>query len=512
MKKYNIVFGLLLCGMTFLSSCQDWDFDTDSSYEKLFRTPKLEVEELDATYANLIWNKVPNADYYLLELSKDSLAFTTDLKVLGGDKSIIEGEYKVTGLLGGVRYSVRVKALSDKGIKESEYATLTFKTKTEQILNEVTGVTGKSAVISWEAGLQVNKVVISGNGNSVERALTAEEVAAGKVTLTDLVASTDYQVTIWLDDTQRGKRSFSTTENYPDGYTVMNLTATDNVNEVLLAAEGDVVLVIPYSVDLEFTETVTIPESVTSIIFWGASGGPAKANLKVKSFIANGTKEQVKFYNLNIDPQAGYLFNQQEMDATIGAVIVDGCTIEKNSGVIRAKGDANNISIGKAIINNSVIKDCTKALFAFKEAKNAQIPVIELTNSTVMNVAQQYFYLIQPATIKVDYCTLYGINVSKAFMELSDKTINCPLSVKNTIIAKSSDPTKIIKACNVKNMVSTENTIVASDCVFDSSYPMEGSQPYAKTAEDLFENAVNGDFRIKDPAFTLVIGDPRWNE
>lgn len=81
----------------------------------------------------------------------------------------------------------------------------------------------------------------------------------------------------------RGEKSFQTTENFPDGYTPVYLTAADDPNEVLAAQSGNVVLVVPHSTAITFSKTVIVPEAVTSIVFWGASGGAEQATMTTKT-------------------------------------------------------------------------------------------------------------------------------------------------------------------------------------------------------------------------------------
>lgn len=515
--KYTVLSGLFIALTVLLSSCEKAnDWETDSAYNRLFRSTKLAVSP-SINDAEVIWNNTINTDYYIIEVNTSELTaenYQEGSVIFGEDKSIKSSPYTIEGLDANTSYYIRIRSCSETA-SPSKWVypeNTSFKTKTEQLIEEISTITGSTAIITWKKNQSVTHFLLTNTETSAVTniPISAEMNAEGSYQLTGLAASTTYTIGIYNtvngEDVLRGEKSFQTTENFPDGYTPVYLTAADDPNEVLAAQSGKIVFVIPHSTAIDFNEKVTIPSSITSIIFWGASGGEEQATMKIKTITAEGTKDMIRFYNLHIDPQGDYMFNLQDVDADINTVLVENCVVEKSKGVIRAK-NGSVVRIGKAAINNCIINGSSAALFAFKESAVAQVPVIELTNSTVMNITQQYFYLINQSQIKVSDCTLYGIGSAKAFLELSNKEADTSMYMENTIIAKGTT-TNTIKACNVKNKCTYSKVYVTSDCTFDST--MDGIE--CSKSDELFVDAENGDFRIKDPLFTANVGDPRWKE
>lgn len=519
MKLYDKIAGFTLCGLMCLSSCQNWDFDTDSSYDRLFRTPKIETLELDATFVNLQWNKVPKADYYVVDLSKDSLTFNTELKSFGADQSITANTYQIAKLLGGTRYSVRIKAFSQSGIQESEYAVLTFKTKTEQILNEVTAITGKSATITWEAGLEVNKLVIAHGSDKEERVLTAAEIAEGVAMLTGLSASTEYVVTIYLDEVARGKRTFSTTESFPDGYTVVTLKTTDLLSDVLAAQTGKVVIVFPLGSDIQQTEATinTIPDHLTSIIFWGATGGTERARFSPKGLAATGTLEQLKFYNLtlyNAGADADYVLNQN-VPTTISTFSIENCEVKDTRGVIRVQGAGDQSTIEQTEFVNCVFTNIgSYGLINTKGMTNLRMSHILMAKSTFNTLNTSAVINLQQDDVQItmDKCTFYKfVTKGKPFIDVN-KLTTIRVDVKNSLFGQyfGYEEGGNIKAGSIKDIFTAENVYSTQDCPWAAGYELGST--HAKMSVDFFEAADNGNFKVKDPTFTAIAGDPRWAE
>lgn len=520
MKLYNKIAALFFCSLILLPSCKDWDFETDSSYDGLFRTPKIEATEIDATFIDLLWNKVPRADYYTLELSEDSLEFTTGLKQFGEDKSIKENKYIIEKLLGNTRYSVRIKAFSNQNIKESEWATYTFKTKSEQILNEVTEITGSSAVLTWNSEMEVDTYTLyegGGTTGGIKHSLTAEEIVSGRLKLTNLKEATTYRVLISLGEVVRGTRTFTTTESFPEDHTIVTLAEGDDFTTVLAAQTGKVVIVFPKESDTQIS-AVTIPSAVTSIVFWGATGGTEKPALRPKAFTAEGTLELIRFYNLtlyNDGPGGDYVLNQNKI-ANIQTVSIENCNIKETRGVIRVQSNGGKESTIKNIeITNTIFTNIgSYGIISTKDMTDLGTETINISKCTfnvvkagaLLNVHQENLNIL------INQCTFFEcIQSGKPYVDFNKiESINA--TVNNSLFGRSNefkDGVKV-RAGSIKGKVSSENVYYTSDCIWDSGY--EIGTAHSKTSEEVFEDAINGNFKIKDPGFTAVAGDPRWLE
>lgn len=115
------------------ASCTDKnDWDVDSSYDRLFGVSNddLTVSPGD-TYAEVTFTKVSDAEYYIIEVSTDSL--TDDIAlgassgsiVYGEDKSITSSPDTISGLIGDTPYHLRIKSMSSQKANRNGCTTTT---------------------------------------------------------------------------------------------------------------------------------------------------------------------------------------------------------------------------------------------------------------------------------------------------------------------------------------------------------------------------------------------------
>ena len=71
--KYTVLSGLFIVLTVLLSSCEKAnDWETDSAYNRLFRSTKLAVSP-SINDAEVIWNNTINTDYYIIEVNTSEL-------------------------------------------------------------------------------------------------------------------------------------------------------------------------------------------------------------------------------------------------------------------------------------------------------------------------------------------------------------------------------------------------------------------------------------------------------
>lgn len=523
--RYTVLSGLLIVLTVLASSCEKAnDWETDSSYNRLFRTTKVAVSP-SINDAEVIWNNTVNTDYYIIEINTSELTaeeYQEGSIIFGEDKNIKSSPYTIEGLDANTSYYIRIRSCSETA-SPSKWVypeNTSFKTKTEQLINDISTITGSTAIITWKKNQAVTHFLLTNTETSAVRniPITTEMNAAGSYQLTELEASTSYTIGIYNSEVLRGEKSFQTTENFPDGYTPVYLTAADDPNEVLAAQSGNIVLVVPHSTPISFSKTVIVPESITSIVFWGASGGAEQATMETKTILTMGSKDMVRFYNLNIDAQKDYFFNLQkgsemtdDVSTSINTLLIENCTIKDVKSLVRAKGgvivDINKVSISRCIING-----CSGDMFAYKESDVARIPVTEITNSTLIKPQGRIFYAGNAASFSMESCTMYGWGGTKAILELGDKnTTGMSLTIKNTILANGGSSRKAHNANSAANLnLVIEKVYGTSDMTFHSS--LGDVTKYDKPSTEVFENPEEGNFKIIDALFPSGVGDPRWIE
>lgn len=236
MKAIKYIYGLglsaVLSGMLFTSCTDANDWGVDTSFDRLFGTKQSSFTVTEgAVSAEVKWDATVNTEYYIIEVSTDSLYDDIPMGaensiVYGKDGSIIQSPYTITGLLGETTYYLRIKSMSKD--KQSNWVYLPdykFTTDKEQILNEPseTEITDEAVSLTWEAGLEVTHITYTQDGTLVTYELSDEEKAAGKVTLMGLLAMTDYTFYIYNGEILRGEIEVTT------GQSVMVESTMNNV-------------------------------------------------------------------------------------------------------------------------------------------------------------------------------------------------------------------------------------------------------------------------------------------
>ena len=523
-NKSAISGALMLLGFASLTSCtDDNDWSVDASYDRLFHSIEFSVTPLDDR-AEVSFKKMPNTDYYIVEYSTDSLY--NDIPMGGTDHSVVDSSFvdtpdSIYNLDGNTEYYIRIKGRSLDG-KSSNWKYLDkfkFKTKAEQIITGV-DVTSTTATVSFIAGKTIDAVYYyKSSEDSTKVDFTAEDVAAGKLTITGLKANSSYKVKLWNKENLRGTYSFKTTEAYPEGYDVMTLAEGEDLGTILEEATSDkVVIVMPKNATYQMTSSdtgeqkgLTIPANIKSIYFWGTSG--AVSTWKVKEIKIEGAKDLIRFYNLNLenkDNSADYIINLNKND-NIGSIQFEKCNIKNTRGIIRLqKGIA-------PAINSINFKDCQinkigsyGVLAAGKDTPEAQLGEVNLTNSTIANLSAGPMIAVANSMTKVnvDHCTLYDAVVGGKYLIDTNKNANIIPNVSNTLIGQSAALTDAT-ATSYKNAPFVD---VYYTNEFTWKSKLHIGDPVDISSAELWVSPSTGNFTIQDKYQSKYgnFGDPRW--
>lgn len=525
------------------TACTDGnDWNVDSTHDRLFSVTASDISvSAKPTSAEVSWGVVPDAEYYVMEYSTDSLydeiamGGTEHSVILGEDKSIVESPYTITGLQGETKYFLRIKSMSSAKA-DSKWTYLekySFKTSAEQILNEVASITGESAVLSWTEGAEVTLLKLAEDKDDVEEVdttyinLDAAAVAASSYTLTGLSPKTKYSVSIYNGNVKRGTRTFTTTESYPAGYDIVNVTDAEMLNDVfsnpanyIQENGGNVVLVFANGSTTDYmgeSMELTIPAEFKSVIFWGESGD-TKPVFMPKGLSMAGSHDLIRFYNLdlqNTSSGSDYIVNFN-VESNVGEILIDNCNISKTRGVVRVQSDGAKGSIGSINIDNCVLTDIGSYAIVQTKVSGFTLNSISLSNSTISTVNAGGVLITQQdnVNISIDACTFYNcVTSGKSFIDIN-KMSNVTVDVKNTIIGQLYSYTSgsTIKATSVKNIATTTNLFTTTDCPYNSGY--EWGEMLNVSSTELFVNPAEGDFHIQSASQSDVAGagDPRWNE
>ena len=541
MKKIKYVWSVAMA-MLFTTwmgtSCTDGnDWETDASYSRLFsiQSSSLSVAP-SATTAEVKWTKTPGSEYFIIEVSKDSLYDAIPMNngnsiLFGEDQSIVKSPFVLSELDSDSKYFIRIKALSSSK-SESIWTysdTKSFRTKAEQIMNPVAAgdKSQTSVTLSWKAGERVTKIeLLKGAEVILSKTLTAEEVADGKVTITDLMAGTAYQANLYNNEVRRGYATFSTFPNAPAAEVVLYLEATDLIDQTYLDELAttypgkSITLALAGNATYTVATKLTIPDGM-SINFFGLPGDN-KTVLSLNLLDYAGNHNFITFQNLNLDcSNNGYLTNQSAA-ANVGRMEFDDCIVQNLVTTFFRMQGSNAREVNTLVINNCVFRSIGANggyYFIHVGSGTGGVKNLAISNSTFDNVCGTaggkgfiYSQNTNMESLTISNCTFYKIGGGdNYFIDFGSTSYTAAtFSITNTILSMAGGNGTSLRGIRSKNAPSITDTYTTTDWAQSASAVTYSK--YNGLSTDLFVDPVKGDFTIKDAAFNSNLGDPRWKE
>lgn len=557
MKSIKNILGtasMMALALSATSCTDDNDWDVDGSLSRLFglNGDKITVETAETsatvTFSAFTSKAVPSPEYYVFEVSKDSLyegVENANIIKFGEDKTLTSSPVVLSGLDGDSKYYMRVKAMSSTS-NESKWVYYkdgsSFKTKAEQIFNnvEATDLFEDHVNLSWTPGADVTHITYA-NTNDAENIqtinLTDEEKAAGKYTLGGLNPTSTYTITIYKNDVKRGQLQVTTPAAMPaanfkyslaSDVTVISQDLIDEIAEKAKAAAGNetnysATIGIPagakvalYGInDSDGGKTnVTIPDGM-SVTFFGLAGGDAPTINLDKNFDIAGSHAFIKFQNVKLEENgAGYFINQSKA-CTVSEFTLENCEVSNlKTSFFRLQGsDAK--SIGKLTLKNSIFtKLCAGYGFIHVDAGSGagHVDNVEIDGCTFNSICVTGKVFIfskktdmQDITIKNS--TFYNCNGNgQYFVDFNTDTFGpSTFTIENCIFGKSAD-----EATNKNIRSKTPATVANSFRTTDFFKVIKGVNDTEFSSTQLFKDPANGDFTIKAGTLKEKAGDPRW--
>lgn len=537
------------------TSCTDGnDWDVDGSLSRLFglNGDKITVETAETsatvTFSAFTSKTVPAPEYYVFEVSKDSLyegVENANIIKFGEDKSLTSSPVVLSGLDGDSKYYMRVKAMSSTS-NESKWVYYkdgsSFKTKAEQIFNnvEATDLFEDHVNLSWTPGAEVTHITYA-NANDAENIqtinLTDEEKAAGKYTLAGLQPTSTYTITIYKNDVKRGQLQITTPAAMPaanykyslsSDVTVISQDLIDEIAEKAKAAAGNetnysATIGIPAGAKVALYGTndsdggktnVTIPDGM-SVTFFGLAGGETPTITLDKNFDIAGSHTYIKFQNVKLEENgAGYFINQNKA-CTVSEFTLEDCEVSNvKTSFFRIQGkDAK--SIGKLTLKNSIFTNlCAGYGFIHIDAGSGagHLDNVEIDGCTFNSICVTGKVFIfskktnmQDITIKNS--TFYNCNGNgQYFVDFNTDSFGPnTFLIENCIFGKSAD-----EATNKNIRSKTPATVANSFRTTDFFKVIKGVNDTEFSSTQLFTDPANGNFTIKAGTLKEKAGDPRW--
>ena len=257
MKSYRIIPALLAAALTFgmAASCSDnFEEVTDISLTRCLQPLNLSAKVSQGQNVTFGWDVSKDAESYLLEIYSDE-AMTEPVFT----EEIDPANVPVTKCLDvDMEYWFRVQSRNSRK-DDSKWAVYAKSIKTfavkSNLYMELAGRDANSISLAWTPDPEVDRIEYCVNGAEETQTyeLSAEDIAAGKASITGLTPSTEYDLVLYFSSANRGEVVAWTMPD-PTGLTVVTTSAalaqgiTDGAN-MLLKMEGS-----PYTIGADLAK------------------------------------------------------------------------------------------------------------------------------------------------------------------------------------------------------------------------------------------------------------------
>lgn len=524
MSKLKSIIGTALAIIAVVGCEEPDDVIEQPNFDRLFRPAKLECRIQSQTNVRISWESIYSSQIssYKVEI----FANDTTMAFSGAatkSEDVESSPVTFEGLEGDATYSVRIKSFAEDG-KESEWATATFKTGTEQMLEEVTedDMANKSLIIKWPAGEVIDRVVLlQGEEVVVDREVTAEEVAAGSLTLTDLKEETEYTATVYKGTKQRG--SVTVTTPLDLGNAIVLNDGDDLLAAINEAEEGAVLAL--------FKGTYGKPEEKLSIskgisIKSARASEPATVN---GCFTIDASGVSLTLENLVLDgtgTDGSQLVDFKSEGGTYEALTIKNCEIKNyGKGLIYVNVAA---SINSVVFDNNLVHGVVCSGGDLFDCRKGYIANLAISNSTFYNTCKERDFIryddasgsfegVADPVITVDHCTLDSVANTASRRLLYVRYAGNKISFTNNLVAdlnasergfsdqsKTNEPTFSGNYYyNCDNLMEQSTVLTSKSKYYDS----KGT----KVDENPFTDAAAGNFKYTNEDLSYYqVGDPRW--
>lgn len=305
----------------------------------------------------------------------------------------------------------------------------------------------------------------------------------------------------------------SENEAIPSDYSQKAVTAGTDLSTVLSGTSGKTALVFAANAEgYTFNGAIVVPDAVTELLLIGDTEEQVKVNL---TQIQYTSLQKIAINNLDItgDPSIALLPNKETAQLSADAVIdLKKCSFARMKTVCDWTDGDNG---AQNVLSAVVIDDCQ--LVDMQNVFNYYVSkAITITNSTFYKMTERVIYVKEAnnVVVTVENCTL--VDLGKTPIE--SRAGNGNLYYKNNVSAcfVTSNP-NIAYKMNVQGFSSNYAATATEQGLFavvnvhgnavDTNVFPNAWVDNSKTVAELFENAENGNFKLKIDA---QAGDPRW--
>jgi hypothetical protein len=498
-------------------SCDYGTYDEDVIEElnvtREFAPIGLEKFVRNQTVVELNWAADENAKNYVVEFSADDTTFSTIFKTIEVTADQLPVQVKLEG---ETVYSIRVKAISSRGLEDSKWALEEATTLTEQLMTaSIAGdIQATQATLRWEAGNEVTHFLIQ--PGDIRHDITAQEKTDGIVTITGLIGETEYIATLYKNTKVRGSADFIT--GIDVGNNTLVLPTDDLFQMIADAAPGDILLLEQGDYTAQ-TGIITLDKSITI----QGLRVDYKPQLKVGFSLVSGATD-VSLIDLDLMGDVPTEIIDVVSFSAIGnynSLLISGCNIHDfNRSFVR--GNTTDGIVQTVTIENSVVTNVLTSGGDFIDFRNSDVLNLNVKTSTFNNCAprRDFIRLDDAGTstktgltcnVLLENCTLYGVSDSSSKRVFYVRFQSNKITSKNNLITDTSSEGYSDQSRTDPNPTFNNNNYFNAPGFFNASQKVYDGSGTHLELDPGFTDVASGDFTITNQ--TLIdktIGDPRW--
>ncbi|MEE2772817.1 MAG: DUF5123 domain-containing protein [Bacteroidota bacterium] len=516
--NFKHIFKSVLVALVLLGTVTGCDYDTELieelPVEREFAPVALKAFVRNQVNVELNWTVNENVNSYIVEFSANDPSFGNITKTL----EVTPDELPVlVPLEGETLYSIRVKAISSRGLDDSSWATTTAQTLTEQLFLEgdPSDIKALEATLRWVAGSDVTEIRLS--PGDIVYTLSEEEKAAGVATITGLSSETEYTATLLNGSKVRGLKVFTTGIDIGTGKLV---TPEDDLLQMITDAVAGDVLVLQEGDYTEQTGTITLDKSLTI----RGLRSYDKPLLRVNFEITTGA-EDVSLIDLDLQGDSDGSSTLSDAVRYTGpgnfnTLLISGCNIHDYARSFIA-GNETDAILQSLTVENSIIHDIFTSGGDFIDFRNSDVLNVLLQNSTFYNCAPGRDFIRmdaagttndtgQTSNIVIDSCTIYASADSDSRRLLYVRFVSNDVTVTNTLIAETESEGYADREGIDESPTFSNNNYFNAPGFYDTAQYIYDDSSYT-TLDPGFVDPSTGDFTVTNQ--TLIdnmVGDPRW--
>lgn len=516
--RVRYIFKSLLIVILLAASVTSCDYDKEIIEELLvnreFAPVNIRAQVRNQINVELNWNVDENDNSYIVEFAKDSLIFDNIVRTIEVNPEELP---VLVPLESETLYSIRVKAISDRGLDDSSWATTTVRTLTEQIFieGEPGDIVATETTLRWVPGSEVTHINIS--PGDITYTISTEESNAGVATITGLSSETEYTATLYNGSDIRGVRNFTTGIDIGDGILI---TPEDDLLQIIADAEPGAIMVLEPGDYTEQTGTITLDKSITIRGLRSYDKPLLKVNIELV-----GGAENVELIDLNLQGGGEGSSDLQDFIRYTGpgnynSLLVSGSVIHDYARSFIA-GNESGAVLQNLTVENSIVYNVFTSGGDFIDFRNSDVLNVNINTSTFYNVAPARDFIRLDASgtsndagvtanILIESTTIYASSDNDSSRLLYIRFVSNDVTVRNTIIAETESEGYADRSGIDESPTFSNNNYFNAPGFYDSNQYIFDNSNYT-TLDPGFVDPSSGDFTITNQ--TLIdnnVGDPRW--